>query len=150
MNIRIGFNVLCQWTNLLIYELLIVLFIGTSRGSPRPEAWWQVYVLRVQQSDKSCIGKVRRSPHYQHCNFQKVSGDLLLSSHESRNLLQTTGACLCAWRWLCALRWAAEQTGTICGKIITLLFFFFTMFCNWLLYCNFVRCGICCTCDLLI
>lgn len=33
--------------------------IGTAGGSAGPEAWWQVHVFRVQQSDKSCVGKVR-------------------------------------------------------------------------------------------
>lgn len=53
------FSVMALW---LFYCLKILFFFpGTARGSAGPEAWWQVHVLRVQQSDKSSVGKVRRS-----------------------------------------------------------------------------------------
>lgn len=47
----------------LIQTVVDCFVVGSAGGSAGPEAWWQVHLLRVQQSDKSCIGKVSRSAH---------------------------------------------------------------------------------------
>lgn len=63
-NVFIQSSECCDSQSFVISFLLLNkyghLFLGSSGGPAGSEARWQIHVLRVQQSDKSCVGKVSR------------------------------------------------------------------------------------------